>query len=197
MKLKGFVIPLFLWLCIVLSACSGPEIGTPPPVPTLTFPSRSPSPVSTSSPIPTAWMPPTTPSISVNSGPIVEQARWGKGAIVTSEFSPDGKRLGVITSLGIYTYDAETLNQLDFIPGVPPAAFSPDWSLVALGSGSKVTLLRLADKTEIAQFETDQGGVARLLFSPDGRYLMAWFSRLSRRSIPRSSIYGMCQMANY
>ena len=105
---------------------------------------------------------------------ISQQAVWGKGAISASQFSPDGKRLGVVTTQGIYIYDAASLAQLDFIPNAaafPAVAFSPDWSLLAVGDGSSVSLLRLADRAEIAHLETDQGKVARLLFSPDGRYL--------------------------
>ena len=105
---------------------------------------------------------------------ISQQAVWGKGAISASQFSPDGQRLGVVTTQGVYIYDAASLAQLDFIPhaaAFPAVAFSPDWSLLALGDGSSVTLLRLADRVEIAHLETDQGKVARLLFSPDGRYL--------------------------
>jgi len=79
----------------------------------------------------------------------------------------------VFTTLGIYIYDAENLKQLDFIPGGPNAAFSPDWSLLASASGSTVTLLHLSDQTEVNHLETEQGSVGRLLFSPDGRNLVS------------------------
>jgi WD40 repeat protein len=101
-------------------------------------------------------------------------AHWGKGAITQAVYSPDGKRLGVSTSLGVYIYAAEALQQLDFFPNGgnwPPAAFAPDWSLLALGKGSTVRLLRIADKLEVLHFETQPGHVVRLLFSPDGQYL--------------------------
>ena len=137
------------------------------PLPKAT-PIPSPSPVPpTATPLPTS----TTTSDTIR---VAEKGSWGKGRITAAEFSPDGKRLGVVTSLGIYFYDAQSLEQLDFIPNEsdwPNVAFSPDWSLLAIGSGSNITLLRLKDKTEAAHIVTDQGKVAGLLFSPDGQYL--------------------------
>lgn len=174
MKPRRLFSPLILWLCFILSACSGP--GVPLSVPEVTLSPLSATPLPSSSSIPATRMPSTTPSIPPYVNQIVEQAKWGNGAITGSEFSPDGKRLGVFTTLGIYIYDAENLKQLDFIPGGPSAAFSPDWSLLAMGSGSTVTLLHLADKTEVTHLETEQGGVARLLFSPDGRNLVSLVS---------------------
>ncbi len=103
-----------------------------------------------------------------------EKNDWGKGAIAQSEFSPDGERMGVVTTLGVYIYGAEELKQLDFIPAGsawPAAAFSPDWSRLALGKDSTITLLRLSDQAEVAHLETQQGRVTRLLFSPDGSLL--------------------------
>ena len=91
---------------------------------------------------------------------ISQQAVWGKGAISASQFSPDGQRLGVVTTQGIYIYDAASLAQLDFIPNAaafPAVAFSPDWSLLAVGNGSSISLLRLADRAKVAHLETDQG----------------------------------------
>jgi WD40 repeat protein len=119
-------------------------------------------------------VPSAIPASTIDVYQLIEKARWGKGAIAGGEFSPDGKRLGVITSQGIYIYDAENLTQLDLIPDAsafPVAVFSPDWSLLATGAGPTVTLRRLPDKTEVTHFGTDQGEVTRLLFSPDGHYL--------------------------
>jgi len=100
----------------------------------------------------------------------------GKGAITYGEFSPDAKSFGVVTPLGVYVYDIESLKQQRFIPGdssVRAAAFSPDWSLLAMGTSSNITLYRLADEKTLAHLETQQGKVSRLLFSPDGSLLMS------------------------
>lgn len=117
---------------------------------------------------------PSAPTAPAAVSQVGAETTWGKGAITASEYSPDGRRLGVVTTQGVTIYDAARLQQLDFIPNGSAAstvAFSPDWSLLATGSGSTISLLRLADRIEIAHLETDQGKVARLLFSPDGRYL--------------------------
>ena len=125
--------------------------------------------------VPPAFLTTTTPTAPAPALQISQQAVWGKGAISASQFSPDGQRLGVVTTQGIYIYDAASLAQLDFIPHAAAlpvaAAFSPNWSLLALGDGSSVTLLRLADRAEIARLETTQGRVGLLLFSPDGKVL--------------------------
>jgi len=133
---------------------------SPTPTPLLT---ATPAAASTPTPI----VPETTLQISA-------AATWGKGRISESEYSPDGKRLGVVTTVGIYLYDAESLKQLEFIPAVshwPSVAFSPDWSLLAIGLGTDIKLMRLADKTVAGHVETNPGSITRLLFSPDGHYL--------------------------
>ena len=92
--------------------------------------------------VPPAFLTTITPTAPAPDLQISELARWGKGAISASEFSPDGQRLGVVTTQGAYIYDAASLAQLDFIPNAsawPVVAFSPDWSLLAMGSGSTVT----------------------------------------------------------
>jgi WD40 repeat protein len=167
----GLLVAIGLSWIVGLTIFQGSSIAT-----TQTAPSYEliATPIPVPSGIPATLSPtviPPTPSDAIH---LSEQATWGKGMITTSEYSPDGKRLGVVTTQGVYFYDAESLKQLDFIPGGaawPATAFSADWSLLAMGSGSTISLLRLADKTEIAHLETDQGKVARLFFSPNGQYL--------------------------
>ncbi|MEI7849027.1 MAG: WD40 repeat domain-containing protein, partial [Chloroflexota bacterium] len=154
-------------LCLILSACNVQSPAGPAPV------VLSPSVMQT----PTI-MPMTT------TAQIIEQANWkadstqiGKGAIISGEFSPDGKRFATVTPLGIAIYAADTLQQLDFISADPPvlaAAFSPDWSAIATGRGATVTVLRLEDKQVISRFITEKGIVYRLLFSPDGSLLASF-----------------------
>ena len=88
---------------------------------------------SSSTPLPTETPAP-APQIS-------QQAVWGKGAISASQFSPDGVRLGVVTTQGMYIYDAASLAQLDFIPH---AAALPRRSLLAglVAAGARGRFLR-------------------------------------------------------
>ena len=187
-KMKPTSLVTIWTLMMLLMIIAGCQLVAVSPVTTpVNTDTLAPEPSQTLTPLPlpaatlTAPLPTMTPTQSfsstlINVNQITELAKWGKGAITGGEFSPDGKRLGVFTTQGIYIYDAENLNQLDLIPGesaFPVAAFSPDWSLLATGSGSAITLLRLADKTEVTHLETDQGKVGQLLFSPDGRYLVS------------------------
>jgi WD40 repeat protein len=114
---------------------------------------------------------------SSNVDRIIEQSKLGEGQITAGEFSPNGKRFGAITPLGVYIYDVETLNQEQFVTSDSPlraAAFSPDWSLLALGTGSTITLRHLANNKVLSSLETQQGQVTRLLFSPDGSLLASF-----------------------
>jgi len=165
MKQKPLLISCIL-LSLILSACNSSGSSTP-------LPAVTPSPAAQSLPV----------FSSSNINRIVEQSNWrvaqsslGKGAITYGEFSPDSKSFGTVTPLGVYVYDVESLRQQQFIPGdlsVRAAAFSPDWSLLAMGTDSNITLYRLADEKVLAHLETQQGRVSRLLFSPDGSLLMS------------------------
>lgn len=159
-------------LGFMLAACSAQPV--PVTVPTATASPLPATPAPSPSPVPPTATPFPTPTISSDSIRLAEAGSWGKGRIAAAEYSPDGKRLGVVTPLGIYFYDAQSLEQLDFIPSLsawPSVAFSPDWSLLASGSGSEITLLRLADKTAAGTIETTAGRIGMLLFSPDGQSL--------------------------
>jgi len=154
----NFLFFLVLPFCLIVSACQPAYLNSASPV----APSPTPQPLAIFS--------------AVNANEIIEDYVVGMGKITYSEFSPNGKRLGVITPLGVYIYDVQTLQQQLFIPGDSPvraASFSPDWSLVALGTGSTVTLHRLADNKVLSHLQTQQGQVARLLFSPDGSMLVS------------------------
>ncbi len=138
-------------------------------------------PSSSSAPFPTVASSLASPTLAAFSAEsinrITVQSSFGKGAITYSEFSPDTKQIGVVTPLGVYVYDLETLKQQLFIASDLPvraAAFSPDWSLLAVGTGSTVTLRQLSDQKIVANLETQSGEISRLLFSPDGSLLASF-----------------------
>ncbi len=73
------------------------------------------------------------------------KARFGKGHIFDSVYSPDGDRLAVASSIGIWIYDASTGEELDLLTGhtdyVRRVAFSPDGQTLASGSSDGTVLL--------------------------------------------------------
>ena len=60
-------------------------------------------------------------------------------------FSPDGSRLAVVTSIGIWLYDAETFDEIALLTGhkdeVTAVAFSPDGTKLASGAQEGTVLL--------------------------------------------------------
>lgn len=78
------------------------------------------------------------------------KARFGKGWISETAYSaiayaPDGTRLAVASSIGIWIYDVETGETLDLLVGhndvVHSIAFSPDGETVISGSPDGTVLL--------------------------------------------------------
>lgn len=76
-------------------------------------------------------------------------ARLGKGGVSYRDrgiaFSPDGRRLAVATSMGVWLYDAKTFDELALLIGhkeeVTVVAFSPDGTKLASGSVDGTVLL--------------------------------------------------------
>ena len=65
-------------------------------------------------------------------------ARLGKGSISEIAYSPDGTRLAVASSIGIWLYDTATYQEVALLTGhtssVSSVAFSPDGRTLASGS---------------------------------------------------------------
>ncbi len=102
-------------------------------------------------------------------------ARLGKGAISKIAYSPDGTRLVVGSSIGVWIYDIEKGKALDLFPmyGVSCVAFSPDGK--TLISGNRRHNLVLWDMITGEPLRTFidgyQIGVFSVAFSPDGKTL--------------------------
>ena len=67
-------------------------------------------------------------------------ARLGKGSLNEIQYSPDGARLAVATSIGIWLYDTMPLQEVVLFAGrhkggVLSVAFSPDGKVLASGHG--------------------------------------------------------------
>ena len=120
-------------------------------------------------------------------------ARLGKGTLGEIHFSPDGSRLAVSSSIGIWFYDPQTGKELDLLVytnGIPPFAFAyaPDGNTIASANTSQmivVTGMREARLPSIAgntiqlwnvttgekkttlRLQTQRA--ASIVYSPDGK----------------------------
>ena len=104
------------------------------------------------------------------------KARLGKGTIFEIVYSPDGIRLAVASSSGIWLYDTTTHQEVVLLTGhtspVTSITFSPDGRTLA--SGSEDGTIRLWDVVTGAPQRTLTGHtdwVLSVAFSPDGRTL--------------------------
>lgn len=155
-----------------------PESGTtvPPTVPTDT-----PTPSSTSTPTP---LPPQILQPS-NAEEIQPLARWGKGTIFQAAYSPDGRLLAVAGSLGIYLYDAQTLEELSLTETSfrGSLAWAPDGqSLVSASVNEEVVQRWQVVKDTLALQGSLLGhtqGVNVLAFDGAGRLAASGFSEVS------------------
>ena len=119
------------------------------------------------------------PSIFAQS-PIPEgaEAMFGKGRIYDMKYSPDGMRLAVATSKGIWIYDAITHQPLHFLKKhealVERIVFSPEGKRLAVGCvDGPVTILDAASGISQQQFTGHTRQVKRVAFASDGKVLVS------------------------
>ena len=71
--------------------------------------------------------------------------RLGKGGVSYEDrgiaFSPDGSRLAVVSSMGVWLYDTETFDEITLLTDATSVAFSPDGTEIASGSSDGTVLL--------------------------------------------------------
>ena len=104
-------------------------------------------------------------------------ARFGKGYINNIAYAPDGTKLAVATSIGVWLYDTATDTELHLLSEEPDyvqaIAFSPDSRTLASGGYLPNNVIRLWD-TDIGKLRDTLDGYEEILtlaFSPDGTML--------------------------
>ena len=103
-------------------------------------------------------------------------ARLGKGSVSEVHYSPDGTRLAVASSIGIWLYDTATYQEIAWLAGhtgrVSSIAFSPDGGKLAGASYDGAVRLWDAMTGEHKLTLTGHTNWAHsVVFSPDGRTL--------------------------
>ncbi len=175
----------YLWRSLVLSltlvACSVPTstlIPTPTTKSTLTptpelSPGRSPiqsTPTLTPRPTPTV-----APTLAI---PTLEPLIcYGLGQLEQFAWSPDGKQIAATSSVGVYLFEAETLEQIDFIPAavnLNSIAYSPDGKIIAVGNYREVQLWNVQSGKQMKVIPISEFiyGLRELLFTRDSKKLI-------------------------
>ncbi len=102
-------------------------------------------------------------------------ARFGKGWIKEIMYSPDGTRFAVVTTIGVWIYDAQTGEELDLITGghtdgVYAAAYSPDSKTIITGGiDGTVQLWNTRTRKTIRTFKVNEAYIGYIRYSPDGQ----------------------------
>ena len=112
-----------------------------------------------------------------NAAQIQELGRWGKGSIKNAHYSSDGKQLIVATAFGVYFYDAETAQLLQFFQAreeLTAFSLSDDENLLAIGykwPGS-IDVFEVDTGNLLLTIDTEHT-VGSLIFSSDQKSLIA------------------------
>ena len=103
------------------------------------------------------------------------KARFGKGRKRGLTYFPDGTRLAVKCSIGLWVYDAHTGEEVDLFPGDPwdiiTMALSPDGHTLAVASDENIRLLDLHTRNQRYVLAKHKSDVYSLAFSPTGGIL--------------------------
>ena len=101
-------------------------------------------------------------------------ARLGKGSASALALSPDGRRLGVVTPLGVYLFDTDSHKEIwyrAFENTATLLAFSPDNSRLAVGSRASILSVLDADTGKtLVQIAGEE--YIHAVWSPDGAKLL-------------------------
>ncbi|MXV74003.1 PQQ-binding-like beta-propeller repeat protein [Candidatus Poribacteria bacterium] len=107
------------------------------------------------------------------------KARLGKGTLGEIRFSPDGSRLAVSSSVGVWFYDPQTGNELDLLPQTDCAAtfalaYLPHGNTIARAiDDSKIQLWNVVTKRHIGTLTKYGRSITSIAYSPDGTTIVS------------------------
>ncbi len=136
-------------------------------------PSPTPGPLATAT---TRMLLPSLEAISPNNvDRLAKLADWGKGRPGEIAYSSDGEFLAVASSIGVYLFAANSLEEVGFLKinaWVDCIAFSPDGKFLAAGSqDNAIRVWQVDDLSLLSKVEGHEGWIQSLAFSPDGTIL--------------------------
>lgn len=104
--------------------------------------------------------------------------RLGKGSLYAIKFTPDGNRIAVATSIGIWIYDAQTGVELALLVGhadiVTSLGFPADGRFLASGSlDGTVRLWDIETGKQLALYAGHWRGIKAIAVSPDGKTVVS------------------------
>ena len=103
------------------------------------------------------------------------KSRFGKGRKRGLTYFPDGTRLAVKSSIGLWIYDAHTGKEVDLFTGDPwdviTMALRPDGHTLAVASDKNIRLLDLQTRNQKNVLTGHKSDVDSLAFSPTGEIL--------------------------
>lgn len=122
-------------------------------------------------------MPP-APIGADNAASVEELQRWGSGVIYEFAYSPDGNRIAVASTMGVYLYDATTMAEVRRFTNLPSAvtslAFAPDGQTIAAGiQNGHIYLLPMGGGQAEEPLTALPGWITSLVFTADGTMLVS------------------------
>lgn len=117
-------------------------------------------------------------------GRLTAVARWGDGRAFDVVGDPNGRYLGVITTIGLYVYDMADWTVVDFLPASEPirsAAFTPDGRYLAVAGwqNNQVMIWEIGSDQPPVALAGNGEPVSQITFTATGQLLSNTVSQIT------------------